>query len=86
MNLVAARADITVDQATLFVAILTETIIEEVSKGKKVSVYRFGSFAPHYRRPMKYRKVKTKEIAMSATKRVPRFCPSLAFKSCVAEW
>jgi DNA-binding protein HU-beta len=81
---IAAEATVSQKEASLILDALTETIMEAVAKGEKVTFVGFGSFEARERQERQGRNPKTGEpLTIPATK-VPAFSAGKLFKEKVA--
>jgi DNA-binding protein HU-beta len=84
IDVIAAKTNVTKREADTILNALTETIVEVVSSGDKVSLVGFGSFEPRDRQAREGRNPKTGEKMMIGATRVPAFSAGKLFKDKVA--
>lgn len=81
---VAKRADVTKKVADAVVSAVTESIMEAVSEGEKVTLVGFGSFEGRDRKEREGRNPKTGDKMTIPATRVPAFSAGKLFKEKVA--
>ncbi|MEO1444773.1 MAG: HU family DNA-binding protein [Cyanobacteria bacterium J06635_11] len=81
---VAEKASVTKKDADAMLTALTESIVEAVSSGDKVTLVGFGSFEPRDRKEREGRNPKTGDTMTIPATRVPAFSAGKAFKEKVA--
>ncbi|MGK7933924.1 MAG: HU family DNA-binding protein [Microcystaceae cyanobacterium] len=81
---VADRASVPKKQADAVITAVVETIMDEVSKGEKVTLVGFGSFERRDRKAREGRNPKTGEKMEIPATQVPAFSAGKLFKEKVA--
>ncbi|MGK7945357.1 MAG: HU family DNA-binding protein [Microcystaceae cyanobacterium] len=81
---VAERASVPKKQADAVITAIVETIMDEVSKGEKVTLVGFGSFERRDRKARDGRNPKTGEVMRIPATQVPAFSAGKLFKERVA--
>ncbi|MEO0533264.1 MAG: HU family DNA-binding protein [Cyanobacteria bacterium P01_A01_bin.123] len=81
---VAEKASVTKKDADAMLTAFTESIVEAVSSGDKVTLVGFGSFEPRDRKEREGRNPKTGDTMIIPATRVPAFSAGKAFKEKVA--
>jgi DNA-binding protein HU-beta len=84
IDAIAPVANVTKKEADAILAALVDTIMAEVSQGKKVSLVGFGSFERRERQAREGRNPKTGEKMLIPATHVPAFSPGKLFKEKVA--
>jgi DNA-binding protein HU-beta len=82
---VAERATVTKKVADSVLSAVLEVVMEEVSKGDKVTLVGFGSFEPRERQKREGRNPRTGEKMDIPATRVPAFSAGKLFKDKVSE-
>jgi DNA-binding protein HU-beta len=85
VDAIASKANVTKKQADEILSAATETIIEAVSRGDKVTLVGFGSFERRDRKEREGRNPKTNETMTIPATRVPAFSAGKLFKDQVRE-
>lgn len=80
---VSQKAKLTKKESEQIITIILESIIEAVSKGEKVTLVGFGSFALRQKKPRQCRNPKTGERINVPAIKVPVFSVGKFFKSSV---
>ena len=81
---IAAKTGVTKSQADAILSAITDTIIETVASGDKISLVGFGSFEPRDRKAREGRNPKTGKTLTIAATTVPAFSAGKLFKESVA--
>ncbi|MGG6295280.1 HU family DNA-binding protein [Leptolyngbya sp. AN02str] len=81
---IAESANVTKKQADAILTAATDSIMEAVSKGEKVTLVGFGSFEPRERKAREGRNPKTGEAMEIPATTVPAFSAGKQFKEMVA--
>lgn len=84
VDVIAAKTNVTKKEADTILNAITETIVEVVSGGDKVSLVGFGSFERRERQAKEGRNPKTGEKMQIRATRVPAFAAGKVFKDKVA--
>ena len=84
VDAIASKTNVTKREADTILSAITETIVEVVSSGDKVSLVGFGSFEPRQRQAKEGRNPKTCEKMQIRATRVPVFAAGKLFKDKVA--
>lgn len=84
VDVIASKTNVTKKEADSILNALTQTIVEAVSSGDKVSLVGFGSFEPRDRQAKEGRNPKTGEKMTIRATRVPAFAAGKLFKDRVA--
>lgn len=84
IDVIASKANVTKKEADSILNAITDTIVEVVSSGDKVSLVGFGSFEARQRQAKEGRNPKTGEKMQIAATRVPAFAAGKLFKDKVA--
>ncbi|MDV2997015.1 MAG: DNA-binding protein HU [Chroococcidiopsis sp. SAG 2025] len=84
VDVIASKANVTKKDADTILSAITETIVEVVSSGDKVSLVGFGSFEPRQRSAREGRNPRSGEKMQIPATRVPGFAPGKLFKDKVA--
>ncbi|URD53707.1 HU family DNA-binding protein [Chroococcidiopsis sp. CCNUC1] len=84
VDVIASKTNVTKREADTILSAITETIVEVVSGGDKVSLVGFGSFEPRHRQAKEGRNPKTGEKMQIPATRVPAFSAGKLFKDKVA--
>ncbi|WP_158631918.1 HU family DNA-binding protein [Chroococcidiopsis cubana] len=84
VGVIASKTNVTKKEADTILKAITETIVEVVSSGDKVSLVGFGSFEPRQRQAREGRNPKTGEKMTIGATRVPAFSVGKLFKDRVA--
>ena len=84
VDIIASKANVTKKDADTILNAITETIVEVVSSGDKVSLVGFGSFEPRQRSAREGRNPRSGEKMTIPATRVPGFAPGKLFKNKVA--
>jgi len=80
VNAIAKKAGTTKKTAESMLDAFTNTVTKTVSKGEKVTLIGFGSFAPLVRSARTGRNPRTGKTINIPAKKVPKFAPGKAFK------
>jgi DNA-binding protein HU-beta len=84
VDVIASKTNVTKKEADTILSAMTQTIIEAVSGGDKVSLVGFGSFERRDRQAKEGRNPKTGEKMTIGATRVPAFAAGKLFKDRVA--
>jgi len=84
VDVIASKTNVTKKHADSILNAMTQTIVEVVSKGDKVSLVGFGSFEPRQRQAKEGLNPKTGEKMQIPATRVPVFAAGKLFKDKVA--
>ena len=84
VDAIASKTNVTKKEADTILNAMTQTIVEVVSGGDKVSLVGFGSFEPRDRQAKEGRNPKTGEKMQIRATRVPVFAAGKLFKDKVA--
>ena len=84
VDVIASKANVTKKEADTILNAITQTIVEVVSGGDKVSLVGFGSFEPRQRQAREGRNPKSGEKMTIPATRIPAFSASKSFKEKVA--
>ena len=84
VDAIASKTNVTKKEADSILNAMTQTIVEVVSGGDKVSLISFGSFEPRQRQAKEGRNPKTGEKMQIRATRVPTFSAGKLFKDKVA--
>ena len=84
VDAIASKTNVTKKEADTILNAMTQTIVEVVSSGDKVSLVGFGSFEPRDRQAKEGRNPKTSEKMQIRATRVPVFAAGKLFKDRVA--
>lgn len=84
VDVIASKTNVTKKEADTILNAITETIVEVVSGGDKVSLVGFGSFERRERQAKEGRNPKTGEKMQIKATRVPVFAAGKLFKDKVA--
>ncbi len=80
---VAAKSELTKQEAELVVQTVLDSIVESLNSGRKVEIRGFGSFRHRTRNPRQGRNPKTGEAVHVPAKRVPYFRPGKGLKELI---
>ncbi|MDZ4877098.1 MAG: DNA-binding protein HU [Chroococcidiopsis cubana SAG 39.79] len=84
VDVIASKTNVTKKEADTILNAITETIVEVVSGGDKISLVGFGSFERRERQAKEGRNPKTGEKMQIRATRVPAFAAGKLFKDKVA--
>ena len=81
---IAEKADVTKKEADAILTALTESIMEAVAEGDKVTLVGFGTFERRERQAREGRNPQTGQTISIPASKVPAFAAGKAFKESVA--
>ena len=84
VNAIAQKTTITKRDASQILDALSDTIMEAVAEGEKITLVGFGTFEPRERKERPGRNPKTGEAITIPATRVPAFSAGKLFKEKVA--
>lgn len=84
IDVIASKTNVTKKEADIILTAMTQTIVEVVSGGDKVSLVGFGSFEPRQRQAREGRNPKSGEKMTIPATRIPAFSAGKLFKEKVA--
>ncbi|OWY63977.1 DNA-binding protein [cyanobacterium TDX16] len=84
IDVIASKTNVTKKEADTILTAMTQTIVEVVSGGDKVSLVGFGSFEPRQRQAREGRNPKSGEKMTIPATRIPAFSAGKLFKEKVA--
>lgn len=79
----ATKAGVSQKQVEIVLNAVTDTIVETVAAGDKVTLVGFGSFEPRDRKEREGRNPKTNEKMVIPATTVPAFSPGKHFKEAI---
>ena len=84
IDVIESKTNVTKKEADTILNAITQTIVEVVSGGDKVSLVGFGSFEPRQRQAREGRNPKSGEKMTIPATRIPAFSAGKLFKEKVA--
>ncbi|MBD2103341.1 HU family DNA-binding protein [Leptolyngbya sp. FACHB-261] len=81
---IAAQANVTQKTADAVLSAILDVVMEEVSKGEKISLVGFGTFERRDRAAREGRNPQTGQTMKIEATQVPAFTPGKGFKAAVA--
>lgn len=79
IRLIARDSSLTIGDAEFCLDAVCNAISKVVNDGDKLSIYGFGTFQKHKRKPKPYRHPATGELCVSEPSEVIKFTPGVAF-------